>query len=408
MTIQVLVTRVSVKAYNPDQPRHPAGDPRGGQWAPRVGGKVEYIGSDTNAAALDVINSAGIAPEAFLELLRLDGHDCEYFFTRGYFEENASLFMHAEYRDPATNVRMGKITAEFSVEQYWDEEGQEAYHDVMLADLNLYTYTEDDAIFSLRNKIEQMAEELGWTGPEIDPRPDLAPGLVDQGVYSEKERDLLAFRVGYKPGTDHNERRVHAKTAGQAALVSDGINDVFARQIQDAWHTTANDNGGWQDELHLIAHDRSQHQDQLQFTKGMNKVDIYDTERRGAASKAFESISRRTQSFFAEHGLGPDDEIVLYRGTVKDASEWGNAQKGEKVKIKPRPLTSWSLSLKVADEFARSSYNKVGLVYGVRVPVKYAFAHASTGFGCLSEEEIVLLGDALVDRDLEIIEVNRW
>ena len=29
------------KAYNPDQPRHPAGDPRGGQWAAEGGGAEE-------------------------------------------------------------------------------------------------------------------------------------------------------------------------------------------------------------------------------------------------------------------------------------------------------------------------------------------------------------------------------
>jgi len=53
-------------------------------------------------------------------------------------------------------------------------------------------------------------------------------------------------------------------------------------------------------------------------------------------------------------------------------------------------LASWSLSRTTAREFARSQ--DVGVLMWTRVPAERVFSQSLTGFGCTSEQEVVLLG----------------
>jgi len=60
-----------------------------------------------------------------------------------------------------------------------------------------------------------------------------------------------------------------------------------------------------------------------------------------------------------------------------------------------RPLSSWSISGSVADDFAgvQSHYiQPEGVVFRTRVPVSRVFATPFTGIGCANEYEMVLLG----------------
>ena len=83
------------KAYNPDQPRHPAGDPRGGQWAAEEGGGagVYDISPDARFALAQAINAVqdhGLAT-GNERLIVLDAEGKVLSDTKGDYESVSDL-----------------------------------------------------------------------------------------------------------------------------------------------------------------------------------------------------------------------------------------------------------------------------------------------------------------------------
>jgi hypothetical protein len=91
-----------------------------------------------------------------------------------------------------------------------------------------------------------------------------------------------------------------------------------------------------------------------------------------------------TQEFFAEQGI---KEFELYRGfTSKEKVETGY------VDTVLRPLSSFSTSKTVAEEFALPGSFEYAYVVDMTVPAKDILSMPGLGFGCLEEEEFVVLG----------------
>lgn len=427
------------KKYDPSQPRAPKGSPIGGQWvdeggaagAPTAAGSMKFYKTTRkeDADRLDRFGVAGGNVERLKRALTVQGYDAEILIgfsddkwinPRGEWSEGTTFTGLVEYRKDGE--RVGRVA--FFVSQDKDAglyvfRGLEREGFVQNSDFIAAAREQE-----LDDQMRAALQEMGWIDQSEARWTPLSPAGM-QDFYSERERSLLAFPTGHDSSNRaHQEARAKAKADGEMALGAAGVNVHDAYWIQTDWADTSNDDGGCQDALQEEALSRSSRKSDLQETTGIQTI---RQERSGivierpagtvgkvkidakAQSVAYDSINQRTQDFFKAKGLSPDDEIVLYRGVQKDKhSEWNDVKVGEKVKIRPRPLTSWSLSFRTAaNVFASPIENKVGIVYAVRVPVKYAFAHASTGFGCLAEEEVILLGDGLVGRDLEIAKVNR-
>ncbi len=424
--MKIIVSRISVteKKYNPSQPRAPKGSPDGGQWVDdtsTAGGSASNVQfrSGTHQEDIDRLDTFGAAGgnvERLKQALAVQGYDAEVMisWTRGW---------SGEWSDAVT----------FTVLADYTKDGERVGRIVIQAvqgETGIITLEEFDPAAPFENQefldavreqeisdqLKEAMPSMGWVDRLEARRTPLSPQIIND-YYSERERALLTFPHGYSPdNAAHKQQREDVKTAGETALTRDGLDADLAHEIQRAWANTSNDHGSWQDVMQVEALERFSSKDaaHIQVTTGMSAV--RDTRRmypenakEGARNirAAYNSVYRRTQEFFKEKGLGPDDEIVLYRGVKKEDYEWGDAKAGQKIKISPRPLSSWSLSYETARGFAIPAYKQVGLVYAVKVPVKYAFAHASTGYGCLNEEEVILLGDGLVGRELEITRVRK-
>lgn len=127
------------------------------------------------------------------------------------------------------------------------------------------------------------------------------------------------------------------------------------------------------------------------------------------------AMHARTQRWFEGRGIS---EVTLYRGqheyaivpgdgplSADEAEAVGGdtnprgdllmrarnvaASGGDTVRL--RPMSSWSLSQDVANGFSGHS----GTVMEATVPVERILAHPRTGFGCLSEDECVVLGGTM-------------
>ena len=102
-----------------------------------------------------------------------------------------------------------------------------------------------------------------------------------------------------------------------------------------------------------------------------------------------------TQKYFRDRGI---TEVQVYRGVYGvQGSERPSDTKGQ-VMVKTRPISSWSTSQDIAEEFAEG---KDAVLYTAVFPIENIFATPFTGVGCLSEEEFVMLGglfEALAER----------
>lgn len=100
---------------------------------------------------------------------------------------------------------------------------------------------------------------------------------------------------------------------------------------------------------------------------------------------ALRAMYNKTQMELAQRGI---TEVRLYRGFQSSES----VGKG-KIRLETNAISSWSLSEEVAMNFA-SSYRGVakGYVISVVVPAQRILSVPTTGFGCLREGEITLLG----------------
>lgn len=98
-----------------------------------------------------------------------------------------------------------------------------------------------------------------------------------------------------------------------------------------------------------------------------------------------------TQQALAKKGLKPYDRIQLYRASSEQRTD-GRVVSWDKVSggraehtARTNPLSSWAQNISATDTFGR---NKAA----ASVPVKDIFSTATTGSGCLGENEVIILG----------------
>lgn len=89
-----------------------------------------------------------------------------------------------------------------------------------------------------------------------------------------------------------------------------------------------------------------------------------------------------TQEQFTGSGLSPDDELTLFRGINIDL---GNVELGDVVKYKGNAAESWSFSAETAKRFGQA-------VLMSKVKVRNILSTFASGFGCMNEQEVVVLG----------------
>ncbi len=154
--------------------------------------------------------------------------------------------------------------------------------------------------------------------------------------------------------------------------------DDFARAIQEV----VSDEFGsaiskWQRNLPPI----SSKTYSIMEARGITKDDI---------RKVIRSMYRNTQDELKELGV---EEIPLYRGLITSDS---SLAPGFDYEIDTNAVESWTTSFKVAQGFAMNmskDKSKFGVVLVTKVPVVRILCTPRTGFGCMGEEEVLVLGD---------------
>jgi hypothetical protein len=211
---------------------------------------------------------------------------------------------------------------------------------------------------------EQYLEYLGKQS-DIDAAKELGD------TYNPDE-----FIKGDHPGLQDDAKREFDQNIanGRAELVS---------QVISRWAMTSNDS----DEAALHIQDLAKDMFNLHGTETWNRGEAYE----GDSTELFKAVLQAqydtTQKMFADMGI---TELKVYRGfqfSPDSKPEW--AKDGEAT-IPLRPLSAFSYDLQEANNFAGSHSGSV--VIATTIPVSQILSSAGSGFGCLGENELVVLG----------------
>ena len=109
------------------------------------------------------------------------------------------------------------------------------------------------------------------------------------------------------------------------------------------------------------------------------------------------AMYQNTQETLNNLRFSPDNRVTLYRGVGGDALQNATGdvvegRLGQVVGYRGNVLESWSLSPNVAREFASNLIGGTGAVIAMRVPISNIVSTYATGTGCLTEEEVIVLG----------------
>lgn len=205
------------------------------------------------------------------------------------------------------------------------------------------------------------------------------------------------------------ERCVSALISGWAITSNDSNPLALAKQdiAQEMFGLTE------ADEWVLV--DRKMTPAELQQVADRKNIILNDPEIKTLIQDVLKTQYELTQKYFAEKGI---TEIEVFRGmemlsetrqiikiadeTLRDLPDdvpkatkeevqfvWNAIRGGTyRADVSTRPLSSWSLSHEISEEFA----TREGVLIRAKVPVKDIFATPQTGFGCFQENEVVVLG----------------
>jgi len=244
------------------------------------------------------------------------------------------------------------------------------------------------------NDISSLKATTGYGGERDAALVEQGRKLLRKGLADESEE--VVFDQNIRSQVKHE---IVSRLSEQTGIPYTYVNELIRR-----WALTSNDIdyrslsiqemaakifGGklseWQKER--IAETRRLPPDDSGRQKALHHLDNPDK----ALFDLLTTMYNNTQELFRENGI---KELILYRGFKRRrVEEKRELPEQMAVEIRMNSLESWSASYRTAEEFAAGmQYGQNGYVLAIRIPVERVFCCARTGFGCLREEEFVVIG----------------
>lgn len=271
-----------------------------------------------------------------------------------------------------------------------------------------------------------------------------AQGLAwNAGMEAATTFDPAARNI---PGSLEAQSTVGAKMMVQENLAqATGLTPPMTADLVNGWAATSNDNdyramwmqkmaaeefgvplSQWQqDKLNALEGIRADSERLFQTAQMSTPFEAMASSRAGATSEILggrtqEEVGRSflreqyiaTQAFFKEQGV---TEVVAYRGQLVKEMDYSLdapagvdnpniPEEGDLLRGAGNAMESWSIDQSVAEGFAAPGRGVVGYVERMVIPVERILSTPFTGYGCLAEGEIVVLGGA---GQSEVIGVER-
>jgi len=192
-----------------------------------------------------------------------------------------------------------------------------------------------------------------------------------------------------------------AKTSNKTYM-SARLQQVAAKTFPGVQTTTWQDD--WYSKLSRQAAEVAGREGALEYVAAFEKYDVALTGElsEDALAAGFKNIDdanaaflramyEETQELLREEGI---DYVVAYRGATVPKELGPELTEGSATPVKLNAMSSWSLSEQIAEQFAvmDKAADELGVVYEALIPRERIIATPFTGFGCLREYELVVLG----------------
>jgi predicted ABC-type ATPase/2'-5' RNA ligase len=133
------------------------------------------------------------------------------------------------------------------------------------------------------------------------------------------------------------------------------------------------------DEIYEVA--REQVWDEMRGKYSPNLIPLTSRENE---RKIIRAMYNQTQAELSKAGFHPDDTILLWRG-VGHQNIGGHVEFAD---YKGNAIESWSIAYTVGRDFRKGR----GDIIGANVPVRNIISTCKTGFGCITEGEVITVG----------------
>jgi len=259
------------------------------------------------------------------------------------------------------------------------------------------------------NPLIEMADKLGISKKEADhldramgseetERPRHA-GLDERGdAKAELTRNIAAILFKQSNGNAELAYQLREFVGGDSRLGLAGINndDVYnvVNSLVHTWSESSADNNPTALAMQIAAWDEFQTiNGRMSHLTGKKNYEVakqlYD--KTGILYKAFHRAQySETQKWLEGKGVG--EYVTLYRGAKLPREDFPVGTSGITT-LKLQPVSSFSTNIREAANFAYHGESGIPSVSAVRIPRQKVLSTSRTGYGCLHESEITVLGD---------------
>jgi hypothetical protein len=382
--------------YKVDQPRavFPSPEPR------PITYKEDQPQIQVNNAPIDLSrippDDGGEEPE--LDIFDLEGVNPFYADAGIQKQQVARNIADSDEMVEVSDSEMVELSDWFNLfstdELEWGDDGKRAVGSIRLLALDNGEWSGDYDFSDLLSSVE---ENIKFGGVEPFKKGSVLErvvnGYINQEDPSISKEELAKFFEEYNEHFDVDYSDSYLVPDIENQQFMNLLREEIASNLIHVWAETSNGDHPMSHAIQEIASDILGVDSPAEWDEGKTQ-DEKDTlfnsildirENYGEALKAFVKAQYRiTQEWFEERGI---KELVVYRGVTNPI---GEDKKSGTVRL--RPLSSWSQRLDTALKFTGGTPNRNGTVFKSVVDVKDIFSTPFTGFGCLEEEEIVVLG----------------
>ena len=382
--------------YKVDQPRAVFPSPK----PQPITYKEEQPQIQVNNAPIDLSrippDDGGEEPE--LDIFDLEGVNPFYADPAFHKQQVARNIADSDEMVEVSDSEMVELSDWFNLfstdELEWGDDGKRAVGSIRLLALDNGEWAGDYEFSDLLSSVE---ENIKFGGVEPFKKGSVLErvvnGYINQEDPSISKEELAKFFEEYNEHFDVDYSDSYLVPDIENQQFMNLLREEIASNLIHVWAETSNGDHPMSHAIQDIASDILDIKEPAEWDEGKTQ-DEKDTlfnsildirENYGEALEAFVKAQYRiTQEWFEERGI---KELVVYRGVTNPI---GADEKSKTLKL--RPLSSWSQRLDTSLKFTGGTINPNGTVFRSIVDVKDIFSTPFTGFGCLEEEEIVLLG----------------
>jgi len=281
----------------------------------------------------------------------------------------------------------------------WGDDGKRTVGSIRLLSLDRSEFGEGEwgGDYEFSDLLYDIEQNIRFGGVEPFKKGSVLKRVMDGYIDGEdpaiSKEELAQFFKDYSKHFDEDITDSYLVPSIEDQQFMRLLREEVASNLIHVWAETSNGDHPMSHALQDIAKDVLGVEDSAEWndgTTGEAKKDFKDAvseikKQYGEALTALVKAQYRlTQEWLEERGI---EKLVVYRG-VKEPR--GVESKQGLVQL--RPLSSWSQNQREALKFTGGTPNPTGGMLRTVIDAKDVFSTPFTGFGCLEEDEIVVIG----------------